>query len=108
FAGFDPRLQLLHEEDAAEAMVRATVADHQGAFNVAGEGVVLLSQAIDIMGGRATPILPPYARWLSRLGLKTIARVELPAYLTDVLAFDSVMACPSPAAEFGSMPGHRS
>src|SRR5213080_3951202 len=33
FTGFDPRLQLLHEEDAAEAMVRATVADHQGAFN---------------------------------------------------------------------------
>ena len=108
FAGFDPRLQLLHEEDAPEAIVRATVADHHGAFNVAGDGVVLLSQAIDIMGGRATPILPPYARWFSRLGLKTIARVDLPAYLADVLAFGSVMDCSSLEAEFGWRPAHSS
>ena len=108
FTGFDPRLQLLHEEDAAEAIVRATVADHEGAFNVAGEGVVLLSQAIDIMGGRATPILPPYARWLSRLGLKTIVRVDLPAYLADVLAFGSVMDCSSLEAVFGWRPAHSS
>src|SRR5438105_9283308 len=67
FAGYDPRLQLLHEDDAADVIVRATVGDHAGAFNVAGDGVVLLSQAIDIMGGRPAPILPPYGRWFSRL-----------------------------------------
>ena len=88
--------------------MRATVRDHPGAFNVAGDGVVLLSQAIDIMGGRATPILPPYARWLSRLGLKTIVRVDLPAYLADVLAFGSVMDCSSLEAVFGWRPAHSS
>ena len=60
FAGFDPRLQLLHEDDAAEAVVRSALNDHEGVFNVAGDGIVLLSQAIGIMGGR--PVLRPLDR----------------------------------------------
>jgi UDP-glucose 4-epimerase len=106
FAGFDPRLQLLHEDDAADAIVRATVGDHQGAFNVAGDGVVLLSQAIDIMGGTAAPVLPPYARWFSRLGLRLFAGVDLPSHLGDVLAYGSVMDCSRLPAEFGWHPGY--
>src|SRR5207302_10577925 len=62
FAGFDPRLQLLHEDDAAEAVVRSALNDHEGVFNVAGDGIVLLSQAIGIMGGRPVPLLPFYGR----------------------------------------------
>src|SRR5438270_3707616 len=106
FTGFDPRLQLLHEEDAAEAIVRATVRDHPGAFNVAGDGVVLLSQAIDIMGGSAAPVLPPYARWFSRLGLRLLAGVDLPSHLADVLAYGSVMDCSRLPSEFGWHPGY--
>ena len=106
FAGFDPRLQLLHEDDAADAIVRATVGDHPGAFNVAGDGVVLLSQAIDIMGGTAAPVLPPYARWFSRLGLRLLAGVDLPSHLADVLAYGSVMDCSRLPAEFGWHPGY--
>ncbi len=106
FAGFDPRLQLLHEDDAADAIVRATVGDHPGAFNVAGDGVVLLSQAIDIMGGTAAPVLPPYARWFSRLGLRLLAGVDLPSHLADVLAYGSVMDCSRLRAEFGWHPGY--
>ena len=44
--GFDPRLQLLHEDDGMEVLRRAVVEDHRGTFNVAAEGVLLLSQAI--------------------------------------------------------------
>jgi UDP-glucose 4-epimerase len=108
FTGFDPRLQLLHEDDAAEAIVRSVVGRHPGAFNVAGDGVVLLSQAIDIMGGRAAPILPPYWRWFSRLGLKTLARVELAAHLADVIAYGSVMDCSRLNDEFGWKPAYSS
>src|SRR5439155_771133 len=35
FAGFDPRLQLMHEDDAVEPIVRATMGRHPGVFNVA-------------------------------------------------------------------------
>jgi UDP-glucose 4-epimerase len=108
FTGFDPRLQLLHEDDAAEAIVRAAMGEHPGAFNVAGDGVILLSQAIGIMGGRPAPILPPYGRWFSRLGLKMLAGVDLPSHLTDVVAYGSVMDCTRLAAEFGWKPAHTS
>jgi UDP-glucose 4-epimerase len=108
FAGFDPRLQFLHEDDAAEAIVRATVGRHPGAFNVAGEGVVLLSQAIDIMGGRPAPLLPPYWRSLSRFGLKTLAQVDLPAHLADFLANGSVMDCSRLEGAFRWKPAYSS
>jgi UDP-glucose 4-epimerase len=108
FAGFDPRLQLLHDEDAAEAIVRAVLGDHPGVFNVAAGGVVLLSQAIAIMGGRPAPVLPPYGRWIGRLALRALARVEMQAHLADVIAFGSVMDCTKLEAEFGWKPAYNS
>jgi UDP-glucose 4-epimerase len=108
FAGFDPRLQLLHEDDAVEAIVRATLGDHPGVFNVAGEGVVLVSQAIAIMGGSAAPVLPPYGHWLSRLALRTFAGVDMPAHLASVIAYGSVMDCARSEKEFGWKPAYTS
>ena len=91
FSGYDPRLQLLHEDDAAEVIVRAVAGGHAGVFNVAGDGVVLLSQAIGIMGGSPAPVLPPYGRWVSRLALRVLAGIDLPAHLADIVSFGSVM-----------------
>ena len=108
FAGFDPRLQLLHEEDAAEAIVRATVGSHPGTFNVAGDGVVLLSQAIGIMGGRPAPVLSPYGKWFSRLGVRLLAGVDIPGHLADVLTYGLVMDCSRLATEFGWRPAYSS
>jgi UDP-glucose 4-epimerase len=104
FAGFDPRLQLLHEDDAADAIVRAVMGDHAGVFNVAGAGVVLLSQAIGIMGGGPAPILPPYGQWFSRLALRMFTGVRVPAHLAGVIAYGSVMDCSRLAPEFGWEP----
>ena len=108
FAGFDPRLQLLHEDDAVEVIVRAVVEDHAGVFNVAGDGVVLLSQAIGIMGGRNAPILPPYGKWFSRLGLKMLFGVDMPVHLADFLAYGSVIDCTRMVAEFDWKPAYSS
>jgi UDP-glucose 4-epimerase len=44
--GFDPRLQFVHEDDGVEVLRRMAVEDHPGTFNVAGDGVLLLSQAL--------------------------------------------------------------
>jgi UDP-glucose 4-epimerase len=104
FAGFDPRLQLLHEEDAAEAIVRSVIGEHPGVFNVAGSGVVLVSQAIAIMGGRPAPVLFPYGRWMATFGLRALTGIFLPGHLADVLAFGSVADCSRLAAEFGWRP----
>jgi UDP-glucose 4-epimerase len=108
FAGFDPRLQLLHEDDAVEAIVRAVLGQQAGVFNVAAEGVVLLSQAIAIMGGTPAPILPPYGRWIGRLVVRALTHVQLQAHLADVIAFGSVMDWSKLEAEFGWKPAHTS
>jgi len=108
FAGYDPRLQFLHEDDAVEAIVRATLGHHPGVFNVAGDGVILLSQAIGIMGGTPAPLLPPYGKWVSRLGLRVLAGVDLPAHLADMVAFGSVMDCTRAHRELGWKPSHTS
>jgi UDP-glucose 4-epimerase len=105
-AGFDPRLQLLHEDDAAEVIVRAVLGDHPGVFNVAASGVVLLSQAIAIMGGTAAPVLPPYGRWMARMALRALTRVDVQSHLADVIAYGSVMDCSRLEAAFGWRPAH--
>jgi UDP-glucose 4-epimerase len=44
--GFDPRLQFVHETDLMRVLTHAVEADVPGTFNVAGDGVMLLSQAL--------------------------------------------------------------
>jgi UDP-glucose 4-epimerase len=66
--GFDPRLQFLHEEDTAEVLLRATLGpEAPGTFNVAGDGVVLLSQAIRIAGKAPLPIPEPLVNRVAEL-----------------------------------------
>jgi UDP-glucose 4-epimerase len=55
--GFNPRIQLLHPDDATEAFVLATTADVCGAFNIASEGVLTLEHAIRLTGRQ--PVVVP-------------------------------------------------
>ena len=108
FLGYDPRLQLLHEDDAVEALYRAVVAAHPGVFNVAGSGVILLSQAIELAGKRQLPLLPPGAGWLTRLAIKAATGFDLPAHLAQVISSDLVVDCSKLREEFGWLPGYES
>jgi UDP-glucose 4-epimerase len=56
--GFDPRLQFLHLEDAVNVISESVVHDRWGTFNVAGPGVMLLSQVSRRLGKPTIP-LPP-------------------------------------------------
>lgn len=58
--GFDPRIQFLSDIDLLDAIEHATLADVAGTFNIAGEGVMMLSQAIRRLGRPALP-LPGFA-----------------------------------------------
>ncbi|MFC0007266.1 NAD-dependent epimerase/dehydratase family protein [Micromonospora siamensis] len=57
--GRDPRLQFVHFDDALEVLHRSIVEDHPGTYNVAGPGVLSLSQAIRRAGRVAVPVLEP-------------------------------------------------
>lgn len=43
--GHDARLQFIHEDDGLAALQRATLGDHRGIYNIAADGILLLSQA---------------------------------------------------------------
>ncbi len=84
-AGFDPRVQFVHEADVVRAILH--VLDHQvqGVYNVAGDGLLPWSEVAAICGRRTFP-LPPFGMELlsaplARLGL------ELPPELLDVLRY---------------------
>ena len=54
--GFDARLQFLHESDLLAALRHATVGQVHGTFNVAGDGVLMLSQAARRLGRPTIPV----------------------------------------------------
>ena len=58
--GFNPRLQFLHEQDALDVLEHATVTDVTGTFNVAGDGILTLAQAVRRIGRPSLP-LPGFA-----------------------------------------------
>jgi UDP-glucose 4-epimerase len=58
--GFNPRLQFVHEKDALDVLEHATVSEVTGTFNVAGDGVITLAQAVRRLG-RPTLPLPGFA-----------------------------------------------
>jgi UDP-glucose 4-epimerase len=57
--GRDPRLQFIHVDDALEILVRSVVENHRGTYNVAGPGVITLSQAVRRAGRVSVPVVEP-------------------------------------------------
>ena len=76
--GFDPRLQLVHEDDALGALLAATLGPGVGTVNVAGDGVVLLSQAARIAGRPTLPVPQVAGGWVGQV-LRRAGLAELPA-----------------------------
>ena len=54
--GFDARLQFVHEDDSISALHRAVTATATGVFNIAGDGVLALSQAVRRTGRPTLPV----------------------------------------------------
>jgi UDP-glucose 4-epimerase len=57
--GYDPLLQLVHEEDCLDAFERAATGHHPGVFNVVAPGVLPLSTLLRRAGKRLLPVPPP-------------------------------------------------
>lgn len=67
--GFDPRLQLLHADDATAALAAAVRRPVRGAVNVAPDGTVSLTKVLRLAGRPTLPIPHPLAGpLLGRLG----------------------------------------
>jgi UDP-glucose 4-epimerase len=74
-AGYDPRYQFIHADDAVRALEFAVDHELPGIYNAAPDGVLALSEVIGALGKSPLPALPPYgtataAALLRRLGVK--------------------------------------
>jgi UDP-glucose 4-epimerase len=59
--GYDARLQFIHEDDGLAAICVAALGRVPGTFNIAGDGVILLSQAVHRCGRVPVPTPAPAA-----------------------------------------------
>ena len=93
--GFDPRLQFVHEDDAVDVTRRVVLQRSRGTYNIAGDGVVLLSQAIRMMNRMMVPlpsaVLPFAGRSLARGAWADFSRDQI-RYLTYGRALDTSAA----------------
>jgi UDP-glucose 4-epimerase len=55
-AGFDPMVQLVHEEDVVHAIVLSLAPGIRGVFNIVGPGEAPLSRILQILGRRTIPL----------------------------------------------------
>lgn len=73
--GFDPRYQFIHEDDIVGVLEFVVRNELPGVFNGAADGVLALSEVLDLLDKPMLPILPPWgtgvlAGTLKRLGLR--------------------------------------
>jgi len=104
-AGFDPMLQLIHQEDAARAMVEALRPGLKGVYNVVGPGEVPLSAVMRELGRTPIPVPHPIARPL----LGALFRYRLanfPAPELDHIQFLCMVDGSRWAADVGWVPAH--
>lgn len=80
--GFNGRIQLLHEDDAVAALLRATRTEPCGPVNVAGDGVLTARQAVRLVGARRIGVPMPLEgvlRWAGReSGLASVPSDHMP------------------------------
>lgn len=101
--GYDGRVQLLHEEDALAVLERAAREDLPGVFNVGGDGVLLLSQAIRRAGRIPVPVPGPAMNTVGPL----FSRARLVGFSPDqirYLNFGRVLCTRKLRTEFGFRP----
>ena len=121
--GFDARLQFLHEDDCLEAMRMITLAGDPaavaGVYNIAGPGVLMLSQAVRRLGRPAIAVPRSFlglaGRSLGRAGLAdfsseqvrflTYGRVIDTARIAAEVGFTARWDTPAAFTEFAR--GHR-
>ena len=93
--GFDPMVQVIHEEDLVQGIHRALLPGLRGVFNLAGPGTVPLRTLLDLAGKKTFPVPGVALRagmrlaWRMRFGAFTppeIARIQFVSTVDDTLS----------------------
>jgi UDP-glucose 4-epimerase len=101
--GRDPRLQFIHADDALEIIIRSVIEHHPGTYNVAGAGVLSLSQAIRRAGRVALPVLEPGMSAVASIARRTKV-LDFSLDQLDLFVHGRVVDTSSLIHEFGFTP----
>jgi UDP-glucose 4-epimerase len=107
--GFDPMMQLVHEEDVIHALVHAVCQDLPGVYNIAAEGVLPLSKMRALSGKPPIPVFHKLADWGVALpgGASRLLERLLPIE-PNYIRFPWVGDLTRMHKEFGFVPSHTS
>ena len=97
--GFDPMMQVIHEDDVVRALLHAVLNDVPGVFNVAAEGVMPLWKVMGLAGKLPIPFLHP----LAYLGVSLLGPAFAPIAL-DYLRYPCVGDLGKMRSELGFVP----
>lgn len=113
--GYDPRLQFVHEDDVMDVLrLAARTSGISGTFNIAGDGVLLLSQCARRLGRPAMPMPLPAVTWVGsalravgatdfspeQIRLLTHGRVVETTQMREVLGFEPMYTTAETFADF--------
>jgi hypothetical protein len=84
--GFDPRYQFVHEDDVVHALEHAVKQSVPGVYNVAGDGVLALSEVAGLLGKPYAPVLPFWGTGLAAAALRRVG-VNIPPEALNQLRF---------------------
>ena len=84
--GFDPRYQFVHEDDVVHALEHAVKHRVPGTYNVAGDGVLALSEVAGLLGKPYAPVLPPWGTGIAAAVARRIG-VEIPPEALEQMRF---------------------
>ncbi|RME75755.1 MAG: NAD-dependent epimerase/dehydratase family protein, partial [Planctomycetota bacterium] len=102
-AGFDPMMQIVHEEDVARAVVLAMERRCAGIYNIVGPGALPLSEILQQLDAEVLPLPPFVVRQMVR-GLWRLKMVPLSPHLVDFLRFPLVVSGDKARADLGYRP----
>ncbi|MFJ7158314.1 NAD-dependent epimerase/dehydratase family protein [Streptomyces sp. NPDC101118] len=122
--GYDPRLQFVHEDDVVDVLELASGEPRRGTlnsgtFNIAGDGVLLLSQCSRRLGRPTVPLLLPAVTWVGQalrtvgfadfspeqIRLLTHGRVVQTTQMREVLGFEPSYTTAETFADFARSRG---
>lgn len=101
--GYDARLQFVHEDDALAVLGIAIGEDKPGVFNVAGEGVIPIRQAVARAGRVSLEVLPPLMSVAANV-TKRMAKIDVSGDQLALIMYGRGMDIERLVNDFGYQP----
>ncbi|MGV9315485.1 NAD-dependent epimerase/dehydratase family protein [Streptomyces sp. NPDC003691] len=106
--GYDPRLQFVHEDDVIDVLLLALreprrAALNSGTFNIAGDGVLLLSQCSRRLGRPTLPVPLPAVTWIGS-ALRTVGVTDFSPEQIRLLTHGRVVSTEQMRRTLGFVP----